>query len=320
MGAGRSNSYRTCTLPPPFLVTLTSNENSFVGVYGNTQYHTASNLASLSATYNPFKVNLMNELIPIQSQTIDGNAVETVNARELHAFLESKQQFADWIKNRIEKYEFVENSDYTLLHKKMKANNATMIEYYITLDMAKELAMVERNEKGKQARRYFIECEKQLKQVFNPKQKFLLNILEADDELSRAVAINQYEVGYVKPLENKVVEQEEQIVVLQPKGQFYDAVVQSETLLDIGEVSKLLNYKGLGRNNLFRYLRENSILNNKNLPYQTYIDRGYFKIVESSWVNQSTKLVEVSLKTVMFQKGIDWLDKMLSEHFDKNKD
>ena len=104
----------------------------------------------------------MNELIPLHSQTINGNAVETVSARELHAFVESKQEFANWIKNRIEKYGFVENQDYVRFHKKMEANNATMIEYYTTLDMGKELAMVERNEKGKQARQYFIECEKKL--------------------------------------------------------------------------------------------------------------------------------------------------------------
>ena len=61
----------------------------------------------------------MNELIKLQPQTINGNAVETVNARELHTFLESKQDFSTWIKNRIEKYEFVENADY-LLHKFME--------------------------------------------------------------------------------------------------------------------------------------------------------------------------------------------------------
>ena len=60
----------------------------------------------------------MTQLIPLHSQTIDGNAVETVSARELHAFLESKQDFSNWVKNRIEKYEFVENVDYTLFHKK----------------------------------------------------------------------------------------------------------------------------------------------------------------------------------------------------------
>lgn len=263
----------------------------------------------------------MNGLIKLNQSAINGETVQTVNARELHQFLEVGRDYTSWIKGRIEKYGFVENQDYVLTFTRTgERQNVVMTEYHISIGMAKELAMVENNDKGREARKYFIECEKQLKQVFSPKQKFLLNILEADDELSRAVAINQYEVGYVKPLENKVVEQEEQITILQPKGKFYDAVTQSETLLDIGEVSKLLNYKGLGRNNLFRYLRENSVLNNKNLPYQTYIDRGYFKIVESSWVNPSTKLVEVSLKTVMFQKGIDWLDKMLSEHFVKNVD
>ena len=106
----------------------------------------------------------MNELIPLQPQTINGNAVETVNARELHAFLQSRQDFSTWIKNRISEYDFVENQDFVRFHKKMEANNATLIDYYITLDMAKELSMVERNEKGKQARKYFIECEKKLTQ------------------------------------------------------------------------------------------------------------------------------------------------------------
>ena len=115
----------------------------------------------------------MNELIHIQPQTINGNTVETVSARELHEFLESKQDFSTWIKNRVEQYDFVENQDYILLHKKMEQVSGAkyLIEYYITLDMAKELAMVENNEKGKQARQYFIECEKQLKsnqQVISP--------------------------------------------------------------------------------------------------------------------------------------------------------
>ena len=90
----------------------------------------------------------MTQLIPLQPQTINGNAVETVSARELHEFLESKQDFSTWIKNRIEKYEFVENQDYIMLHKKMELSKTGQmgVEYYITLDMAKELSMVERNE------------------------------------------------------------------------------------------------------------------------------------------------------------------------------
>lgn len=91
--------------------------------------------------------------------------IQAVNARELHAFLKSRQDFSTWIKNRIADYDFVENQDFVRFHKKMEANNATLIEYAITLDMAKELSMVERNEQGKMARRYFIECERVARQV-----------------------------------------------------------------------------------------------------------------------------------------------------------
>ena len=109
----------------------------------------------------------MNELIPLHPQTINGTPTETVSARELHTFVESKQDFSTWIKNRIEKYGFVENVDY-LLHKIVEQTPSGAkhkIEYYITLDMAKQLAMVENNEKGMQVRKYFIECEKKLREV-----------------------------------------------------------------------------------------------------------------------------------------------------------
>ena len=109
----------------------------------------------------------MNELIPLHPQTINGNAVETVSARELHTFVESKRQFADWIKNRIEKYGFVENVDYVTFSQNCEKGRPSQ-EYFITLDMAKQLAMVENNEKGMQVRKYFIECEKQLKEQTAP--------------------------------------------------------------------------------------------------------------------------------------------------------
>ena len=125
----------------------------------------------------------MNELIPLHLQTIDGTAVETVSARELHSFLESKQDFSTWIKNRISDYDFVENQDFVVFHKKMENPNGgrPSQEYFITLDMAKELSMVERNDKGKQARKYFIECEKKLKEQTAPQP--VQPIGETEDKL-----------------------------------------------------------------------------------------------------------------------------------------
>lgn len=130
----------------------------------------------------------MNQIITIQTSSIHDELVQTVNARDLHEFLESKQQFSHWIKDRIEKYNFIEEVDYIVLSSTLDKKNyrenqqltnwKTAIEYHITLDMAKELSMVERNAKGKEARQYFIECEKKVTQrTIDPIQSSLL-ILE----------------------------------------------------------------------------------------------------------------------------------------------
>ena len=124
----------------------------------------------------------MNELIKLQPQTINGNAVETVSARELHTFLEVGRDFSTWIKDRISKYEFVENTDYIMLPKTGELENKGLqgkIEYFVTLDMAKQLAMVENNEKGMQVRKYFIECEKQLNAQQSQLPTTYLEALEA---------------------------------------------------------------------------------------------------------------------------------------------
>lgn len=101
-----------------------------------------------------------NELVPVY-ETDKG--IKVVNGRELHEVLQSKQDFSTWVKKRLKECDAEEKRDFDRLHKKMEANNATMIEYIIRLDTAKEMAMLERNEKGKQVRRYFIQVEKKFK-------------------------------------------------------------------------------------------------------------------------------------------------------------
>ncbi len=100
---------------------------------------------------------------PINIQVQDGNQV--VNARELHQFLDIETKFTTWIERRVEDYGFIENEDFEVFLKNGKNSKGgrPSKEYAISLDMAKELSMIERNEKGRQARKYFIECEKQLK-------------------------------------------------------------------------------------------------------------------------------------------------------------
>jgi phage anti-repressor protein len=104
------------------------------------------------------------KLIPVFTGTIAGVSIQLVDARTLHTFLEVGKDFSNWIKDRIKQYDFQENEDYLRVAKIGDGVNQGFqpIDYHLNLDMAKELSMVERNEKGKQARRYFIECEKRL--------------------------------------------------------------------------------------------------------------------------------------------------------------
>ncbi|WP_455016707.1 antA/AntB antirepressor family protein [Kingella oralis] len=103
----------------------------------------------------------MTELFVLVNRPVAGQAQQTVNARELHAFLEVQTRFNDWIKNRVDEYGFIENQDFITFTENL-VNGGRRIEYALSLDMAKELSMVERNAKGKQARQYFIDCEKRL--------------------------------------------------------------------------------------------------------------------------------------------------------------
>ncbi|MGK9453195.1 antA/AntB antirepressor family protein [Acidithiobacillus caldus] len=110
----------------------------------------------------------MEALVPVSRQVIGGEEVFAVNARDLHRFLDVGKDFSNWIKDRIVKYGFFENQDFIcspfLASKDQPVGRGghNRMDYILTLDMAKELAMVERTERGRQARRYFIACEKEL--------------------------------------------------------------------------------------------------------------------------------------------------------------
>ncbi len=112
------------------------------------------------------------QLIPLFNGKISNETTLLCDARDLHAFLSVGKIFAAWIKDRITDYGFIENQDYVLLSNTGKQNSGrgghNRKDYHLTLDTAKELAMVERNEKGRQIRRYFIECEKRLRENQNP--------------------------------------------------------------------------------------------------------------------------------------------------------
>ena len=198
----------------------------------------------------------MHELISLQPHD---TLIQAVSARELHAFLQVQTKFADWVRSRIADYDFLENQDFVCVSENSETQRAdgqrgiiTRKEYYITLDMAKELSMVERNEQGKEARRYFIECEKRLKGSMT--------------RLSYAQALRAYadEVEAREKLE-------QQLALAEPKVEYFDALVNRNLLLNFTTVAKEL---GVKRKVLIGYLLENNYIyrdaNNNLLPYSQH--------------------------------------------------
>ena len=235
----------------------------------------------------------MTELIKI---TTNDEGRQLVSARELHEGLEVKSKFADWIKNRINKYGFEKDEDYTTLSKNLE-NGGKETDYIITIDMAKELCMVENNELGRQYRKYFIECEKKLKQ--QAPQDYL-------SALKQLVAAEEERIKLQQQNQKQQLLLEEQ----QPKVEFYDDVAGSKDAVAMKEVAKVLGIKGMGRNKLFKFLRDRKILDRNNMPYQEYVDRGYFRVIEQRY-NTNNGDIKITFTTLVYNKGIEFIRKLL---------
>jgi anti-repressor protein len=180
-----------------------------------------------------------------------------VSARELYEFLElDKSQWARWTKKNIEEI-FEENQEYQRLDIVSNGNNTT--EYILKLDVAKELAMLSRSEKGKEIRKYFIELEK----AWNSPEKIM----------ARALQIANHQIETYK----------QQIEYQKPLVEFADKMLGSKDSLLIRVYAKLLNDEGLkiGEKKLYSWFRDNGYLNRSNEPYQQYME--YFEVKVSAY-------------------------------------
>ena len=111
--------------------------------------------------------------------------------------------------------------------------------------------------------------------------------------------------------QEKIEEQQKLIEVQRPKAEFYDDVVDSKDAIDMQAVAKVINM-GMGRNKLFEFLRNNKVLMQNNQPYQSYVDMGWFRIIESKYTKPSGDIC-INLKTVVFQKGVDGIRKLIKQ-------
>ena len=239
----------------------------------------------------------MNELIKITYN----NDRPAVSARDLHDFLEVKTAYKDWFPRMCE-YGFTEGEDFNPLKIERVQNEGermvarTVDDAVLTIDMAKELCMIQRNEKGKQARQYFLHFEKD----WNSPEKVMARALQiAGDKLKR--------------LENKVEADA-------PKVLFADAVSASKTSILVGELAKLMKQNGvdIGQHRLFRWMRENGYLIRRNgtdfnMPTQKSMDLGLFTVKETA-ITHSDGTVTVSKTTKVTGKGQQYfIQKFLGE-------
>lgn len=239
----------------------------------------------------------MNELIKITYN----NDRPAVSARDLHDFLEVGARFNDWFPRMCE-YGFTEGEDYySFLSNRVDGlSGKPRQDAVLTIDMAKEICMIQRNEKGKQARQYFLQIEKD----WNSPEKVMARALQiAGDKLKR--------------LESKVEADA-------PKVLFADAVSASKTSILVGELAKLLKQNGvdIGQHRLFRWMRENGYLIRRNgtdfnMPTQKSMDLGLFTVKETA-ITHSDGAVTVSKTTKVTGKGQQYfIQKFLGEEGDR---
>ena len=202
----------------------------------------------------------MNELITITTNEV---GEPTVLGRDLHEFLGVKTLYKDWFPRMVE-YGFTEGKDFNPLKNeqvRFEGNREVtreLIDHLLTIDMAKEICMIQRTERGKQARQYFIQVEKD----YNSPEKIM----------ARALRIAEKELSTLK-LENKV--QAQQIAELQPKATYYDLILQCPSLLSVTEIAK--DY-GLSAKGLNKILHDNGIQYSQSgvwFLYTKYQDKGY---------------------------------------------
>ena len=208
----------------------------------------------------------MTNLIEISNNKISNFEVQTVNARELHDFLEVKSRFNDWINNRIRDFGFVENQDFVTVTKNL-VSGGIQKEIYLSIDMAKELSMVERNEKGRQARQYFIEMEKVAKRQIQ-ESRISLPDFTNPAESARAWA-EEYEKRELA---------EQKLIEAQPKVEFVQRYVEAGTTKSLRETAKILK---MPERTMIECLISDGLLFRQSgnlLPYQKCHVKGLFEV------------------------------------------
>lgn len=140
-----------------------------------------------------------------------------------------------------------------------------------------------------------------------------LKYIEAFNQLERAWnSPEQVMARALKLADQTIAGLEQKVLEMKPKAEFYDQVTDSKDAIDMKDCANVL-HMGIGRNKLFKFLRDQKILTESNRPYQEFVDRGYFRTVEQKF-DRGYGEVGINVKTLVFQKGVDYIRKRLAEN------
>ena len=249
------------------------------------------------------------------------NDKQLVSARELYEFIDGKERFTRWI-GRMFEYGFVEHVDYEAVNIFVQCQNGiggtNKMDYALTIDCAKQIAMLQRNAQGQQVRAYFIKCEELLKEKLK-KQELVLPkdypsalraLADAEEEKMKALEI-------AKENELKVKERDKYIKSNHHKVDFYDDCVyeDDETTYDMNGAAKIVMAKyNKGRNTMMDILRFYGVLMQDNLPYEKYIRSGYFtvKITKPKDKFGNPKTCK---STIVTSKGVTFMKKTIDKYY-----
>jgi len=240
---------------------------------------------------------ITNELIPIKTNE---KQEPIVSGRDLHCFLEVETKYQDWIKRQLD-YGFEENADYALISQLSQKREGSRLvtrelqDHVLKLDTAKEISMMQKNEKGKLARRYFIAVEKE----YNSPEKIMARALKVADETINSLV-----------LENK--QQNQIILELQPKATYYDLILQNNSLLATTVIAKDYGMSATALNRLLHELGVQYNLSGTWLLYQKYADQGYTSSKTQNY-NRSDGTQGSRLHTYWTQKGRLFIYELLKD-------
>lgn len=237
----------------------------------------------------------MKELIKITEQ----NGKRAVSARELHRFLEVTERFSNWFERQLQ-YGFIEGVDYQGCEVFNTLANQTLTDYALTIDTAKEISMLQRTEKGKQARRYFIECEKLAQNPVSNLSKIDLAqmVIESEREKERLQIQNEL--------------QSQELKKQAPKVAYYEEVLQSRSTYNTNQIAKELGTSAITLNKKLRDLGVQYKQGGTWLLYHKYQNKGYTKTQTYPFVDSNGN-TQTSMQTVWTEEGREFIHSLFKQ-------